>query len=208
MNVGVFLCGDNHAYHAMAKLTIASVRATMPDVEVHHLTDEDTPTIEGVDSTRVFRGNYPLAVRRMLHHSSCTGDWLFIDCDVIVQKDVRAVFDEPFDVAITNRDGTITTEGEYAAAMPYNIGVTFSRSQAFWMFIAEHLQHVPAKFQEWEGDQRLICELIRQKKMPFNVKVLPGHEFNYPPKFAGDGTEASIVHYKGNRKAYLLSEVA
>jgi len=208
VRVGFYLCGDDPAYHAMARLCIASVRKSMPGVEVHHLTDENTPEIEGVDSTRMFKGDYPLAVRRMLHNAACEGEWLFIDCDVIVQKDVRHVFDYEFDVALTDREGTITNEAAYAAVMPYNLGVSFSRSQRFWMFIVEHLQNAPEKWQQWEGDQRLICEFIKQKKMPFKVQVLPGYEYNYPPKHPGDGTHASIVHYKGQRKAHLIDKIA
>jgi hypothetical protein len=211
MKVGFFLQGTNADYRAMARLSIDSVRQSMPDVEVHHLTDEATNEIQGVDGTRRFAGDMPMAVRRMLHHAACEGEWLFIDCDVIVKKDVRDVFeDRGFDVALTDRAGTITNEAKYAAVMPYNIGVTFSRSQDFWMNIAHHLKNIPLKFQEWEGDQRIVCEMVRQGRHPFRVKTLPGLVYNYPPRAADDPriAQASIVHYKGARKAYLLKEAA
>ena len=207
MKVGFFLQGDREDYFAMARRMLSSVRAAMPGVEVYHLTDEATKGVEGVDGVRCFQGAMPMAVRRMLHHAACEGEWLFIDCDVIVQKDVRDVFDDKsFEVAVTDRDGTITNESKYAQVMPYNIGVVFSRSQDFWMSIVHHMRGLPEKFQQWEGDQRLVCEMLRQGKHPFKVKVLPGYTYNYPPKHAEDGAHASILHYKGARKAYLLAK--
>lgn len=210
MKVGFFLQGDNPAYHEMAKRTLESVREAMPGVEVHHLTDDYTPKIEGLDSTRVFYGDMPMAVRRMMHHAACEGEWLFIDCDCIVRKDVRHVFDEPFDVALTDREGTITNETRYAAVMPHNIGVTFSRSPAFWLTVVKYLQTMAAEQQEWEGDQQVVNAMVKAGGMGFNIKTLPGLLYNYPPRSEDDPrtADASIVHYKGARKQYLLKEAA
>src|SRR3990167_3084992 len=182
MKVGCFWQFVNEASMAhleFARLMLKSARAVMPDVEVWQLTDGDSPKLEG--------------------------DWLFIDPDIIIQKDVRHVFDEPFDVALTDRIGTITYEAEYAKAMPYTLGVSFSRSPKFWQRVLRHLGTLPAKLQHWEGDQLVVCAMLRQNLADdFKVKILPGAIYNYPPKFAGDGKDAALVHYKGPRKAYLM----
>lgn len=207
MKVGFFCQSESHL--SMAALMLESVRQSMPGVEVHHLTDEKCHALAGVDSVRrlACSAHMPMAVRRMTHHSACDGDWLFVDSDVIVQKDVRGVFDAPFDIALTDRLGTITNEAKYAAVMPHNIGVVFSRSPAFWREVIERLQTFPPNFQEWEGDQRVINDMVRTGGHGFVIATLPGLLYNYPPRAENDERTAgaSIVHYKGNRKQWLTS---
>ena len=147
----------------------------------------------------------PMAVRRVTLHSMCEGDWLFVDTDIIFRKSVQSVFDAKFDIALTDRDGTITHEGDYAKIMPYNIGVVFSRSPEFWTMIKGYLVQMPPAYQEWEGDQRIVCELMKHDH-GFDVKIIPGAIYNYPPRSANDPHDAAIMHYKGNRKKWLLQE--
>lgn len=202
MNIGFFCTAKSHL--GMAKLMMESARDVMPHAKVHHLTDEHCPPLEGVDSTRVFHGEMPMAVRRMLHHASCQGEWLFVDSDVIFQRDVSDVFKEPFDIALTDREGTITNEAKFAEVMPYNIGVVFSRSPAFWMKVVDYLQTLPSKQQEWMGDQIVVNAMVKKGDHGFNIKFIPGATYNYPPKSATDDLSgASIVHYKGNRKQWI-----
>jgi len=203
MKIGVFCMSASHL--PMAARLLESVRSVMPHAEVHHLTDEHCPTLTGVDSTRVFYGAMPMAVRRMMHHAACEGEWLFVDSDVIIQRDVSDVFEAPFDIALTDREGTITTEARYAVAMPHNIGVVFSRSQDFWSTVAHHLKTLMPKLQEWEGDQLVINAMVKEGGHGFNIKTLPGLIYNYPPRSADDPRtkDAAIVHYKGNRKQWI-----
>lgn len=207
MRAGVFLQGDNEDYYRMGKLTVESVHDTMPGVDVVHFTDANTPMLEGADSVRRITEPLPMAVRRMTHNANVLGDWLFIDCDVIVQKDVRDVFEHDFDVALTDRIGTITNEAEYARVMPFNLGVSFSRNPKFWRRVLYHMQTIAPKLQQWTGDQLVICEMIKQRvASDFKIRTLPGLHFNFPPPSEDDPRmkEAYIVHYKGARKEWLL----
>ena len=191
----------------MAQSLIRSAKLHMPDVEIYHLTDGFTRSPEGVTGTIRIGGDLPMAVRRVSLHEKCEGDWLFVDTDIVFRHSVEAVFDEPFDIALTDRDGTITNESGYAQIMPYNIGVVFSRSPEFWTMVKGYLVQLPVAYQQWEGDQRIVCELMKHNH-GFNVKILPGIKYNYPPKSADDRQDASILHYKGNRKKWLLQEAA
>ena len=191
---------------AMADRMIASAKSVMPDVEIYHLTDGFTKSPKGVTDTIRICGSMPMAVRRMTLHSMCVGDWLFVDTDIIFRKSVEHVFDDPFDVALTDRNGTITHEADYAKLMPYNIGVVFSRNPEFWTMVKGYLVQMPEKYQQWEGDQRIVCELMKHNH-GFDVKIIPGAIYNYPPKRADDPQDAAIMHYKGNRKKWLLEEV-
>lgn len=203
MKVGFYCQSEPHL--DFARLMLESVRKSMPGVPVHHFTDGVCPGLAGVDKVDRITDAVPMAIRRMMHHAACRGEWLFIDSDIIVQKDVSDVFNDPFDVALTDREGTITNEAAYAAVMPYNIGVTFSRNPEFWLLVIQYMKTLKMNFQEWEGDQRIICEMVKQKAHPFNVKILPGAKYNYPPKSDKDDLSSpSIVHWKGNRKKWML----
>lgn len=185
----------------IAKHLIASVRATMPGVEIVHLTDDKTPAM---CEARRIGGDLPMAVRRITHHAELEGDWLFIDTDCIVIKDVRHVFDEDFSIAVTDRKGSIWEKSPYGMVMPYNMGVTFSCGPEFWGLVLKYLKTLPAQYQQWEGDQRVVCELIRAGHP---ARVLPGRVYNFTPEKLGDSLEhAAIVHAKGPRK-HLIGEL-
>jgi hypothetical protein len=139
----------------------------------------------------------------MMLHASLTGDWLFVDTDVVFQKDVRHVFDSEFDIACTDRKGTVWDNTWYSDLMPFNMGVTFSRRPEFWQAVLEDLKDMPLKFQKWEGDQLAVGKLYRD----WNTKVLPGLVYNFTPvEREEDRSHAAIVHFKGPRKDWIEDE--
>lgn len=200
MQIGFFVQGQG-AHWDIAKYLIASARKVMPKVPIVQLTDGDTPAHEGISRIVRETREMPMAVRRMTLHASLPGDWLFVDTDVVIQKDVSHVFeDDGFDIALTDRRGSIWENTPYGRAMPYNMGVTFSRTPAFWEDVCERLKTLPAPFQEWEGDQRVVCLLAED----WVCKILPGHVYNFTPaKQTDDRSHAAIVHYKGSRKEWI-----
>lgn len=186
-------------YVPTAKALISSVRRVMPDVEIFQLTDGKTRGYPGVGVIRL-DDDVPMAIRRMLLHASLPGDWLFVDTDVVIQKDVRHVFEDDFDIAVTDRVGSAWENSPDVVGMPYNMGVTFSRNPAFWAAAAEKLKTLPAKLQQWEGDQRVVCSLTKD----WNTKVLPGLIYNHTPYTPEeDRSHAAILHFKGHRKVWL-----
>lgn len=200
MRVGFFVQGEG-PHLDCSKHLIESVRATMPGVEIAHITDEHTRHATGADRVIRVKADLPMAMRRVAAHASLQGEWLFIDTDCVVRRDVREVFSDDFDVAVTDRVGSIYHDGSYGRLMPYNMGVTFSRSPKFWREVLFRMTALPDVMKKWEGDQLVVGMLA--KEWP-KVKVLPGHVFNYTPEKRGDKAEhAAIVHLKGNRKEWL-----
>lgn len=210
MRVGFFYTyttpGSEQHLH-IAKYLLQSVRSVMPGVPVVQLTDETSDVLEGVDEVKRIPGKMPMAVRRISHHAALDGDWLFVDTDVVIQKDVRDVFKSAFDVAVTDRIGTEMEGTPYAKSMPFNMGVTFSRSPRFWEILKFNLVMLSPHFQQWTGDQMVFCKMIAHAgELGFNIKILPGRTYNYPPRLPDeDVSHASIVHYKGKfgRKDWL-----
>lgn len=196
MKVGFFCQSQEHL--GLAKHLVDSVKRTMPKVEVYHLTDGKCPA--GAENVLRIPEEMPMAVRRMTHHARLSGDWLFIDSDCVLQKDVSHVFDGEFDIAVTDRKGSMWDKTPYAEAMPFNMGVTFSKSPEFWADVLQKLKTLPPKLQEWEGDQLTVGIVCQDWK----TKVLPGHIYNFTPwKREDDRSHAAIVHYKGSRKAWI-----
>lgn len=203
MRVGIYYVGGSanteenivHAY--LGSLAADVAKHTMPGVEVCHLTDTKAIPIQGVDKVIRMERDCPMAVFRMRHHQA-PGDWLFIDSDVLIVKDVQDVLKT--DIAICKRRLNDGMSGAALQQMPHNMGVVFSRSPDFWAAAEKELLRFEPKLQEWMGDQLAVCDLI--KRGGFNVSVI-SDLYNYPPKHSGDIGSASILHFKGARKQFM-----
>jgi hypothetical protein len=215
VTVGFFLVDtqtlDSMAGYAGARYLLRSVRAAMPGVPVVQLTDDKSPEVAGVDEVRRFPSE-PMARLRMRHHAHALGDWLLVDADVVVQRDVRDIFDEAFDIGVTVRDWPHLKPGAgFTAEMPYNMGVVFSRTVVFWAEAYARLRELPKDAQRWMGDQEVFCELVDAAR--YRIKRVSGTVYNFPPALNGDArpeaarleAAAAIVHFKGpHRKPLLL----
>jgi hypothetical protein len=205
---------DSMACYACARALVKSIRTVMPRTPVVQLTDDSSPEVVGVDDVKRFKSE-PMARMRMRHHGSLTGEWLFVDADVLIQRDVRDVFNAEFDLAVTNRDWPhVKPAAGFTEAMPYNMGVVFSRNPQFWGEAYAQLRELPKPAQRWMGDQEVFGDLIATRR--YNVKMLSGTVYNYPPAVRGEETaytraleaEAAIVHFKGaRRKPIMLSRI-
>jgi hypothetical protein len=210
MKVGIFHVGPMAPHtQQLAQLLCASVRHEMPGVEIVHLTDEVTSRLPGADRAQR-RPTAPFGVALMTQRAACVGPWLFLDTDTRVLRDVRGVFaDRTFDIAVATREGTLKPSEvgtKFMAQMPFNAGVVFSTSSAFWEAARRWLLEQPEKSRGWMGDQRALNTVIADGR--FAVKVLPA-SYNYPPQAAHEDLRAhAIVHFKGPRKAWGLGVAA
>lgn len=216
MTVGFFLVDADPIEAALgvvcATALIESVHRVMPGVPVVQFTDEETPAVPGVDTVARLPAA-PMAVLRMRHHGQVKGEWLFVDSDVVVQRDVRGVFDAPFDIAVTTRNWAhLRPAAGFTERMPFNVGVVFSRSRQFWRDVTNRLLRASRSQQQWMGDQQAICDLIPTGR--YRVAYLKGSRYNFPPALESDPEtdlmqhKAAILHYKGpQRKALLVARV-
>lgn len=218
MNVGFYHVGRGDEREARARigLMVASVRRGIPSALITQFTDLTTARIKGIDDI-VRRNVLPIALGCVDAYASVTGEWLFLDTDVVVQSDVRGVFyqllEGPprgrvmpayFDIALADRRGTLreADTGKSIRQMPFNKGVVFSKSQAFWIAVQQRLAELSEKRQGWMGDQQAMCDTIASGL--FNVRVLPS-TYNYPPhRHDEDVRDKHILHFKGKeRKAWM-----
>jgi hypothetical protein len=187
--------------YVLAEILVRSVRATMPGVEIVHLTDDTSPPVHGVD-TVVRKPVGKMLERRIEHYADCHGDWLLLDTDVVVRKDVRDVFVLHFSVALTDRNWPhMAVTPDLTAKMPYNTGVVFSREPEFWVAVLKTWRAFPQETQaSWMSEQMAVAKVA--EAWP-ELAVLPGSVYNYPPAREGDESDAAIVHFKGQRKAWM-----
>jgi len=106
---------------------------------------------------------------------------------------VADVFAEPFDVALTWRDGQ--------PLMPYNTGVMFGRGTRFWKAMRERQQREP-RFEAFVTEQEGIAQ--EAESGGHRVKVLPCAEWNNSDVNDVCVPPARVLHYKGARKEYMV----
>lgn len=207
MRVGFYHAarGDESLARTRLAVMLQSVRRAMPGIEVTHYTDLTTAAADGADYVNR-RNALPLGLASVDACASVAGEWLWIDTDVVVQADVRHVFDQPFDVAVADRRGTVRNRDlgtKCLKVMPFNKGVVFSRSRPFWQAVLKRMESLSGKRQGWMGDQQAMCDVIAAGA--FDVVVLESR-YNYPPhREDEDVSGQAITHYKGkSRKPWML----
>lgn len=189
----------------LPRIMVASVRRAMPAARIVHLADETSTGIEGVDevSRLPYDGVHlmPFRLQHLARLEPC--DAVFLDTDVIVQKDLAAVFESEFDVLLTRRaDIGLDPQGiDVAKAMPYNTGVMLSRPTGwpFWYNAWQLCETYSDEIRRWWGDQYAIKELV--EVAPLQIKELPCEAYNYSPGFETEDVSARhVVHYKGDQR--------
>jgi len=173
--------------------------------ELVQMTDERTPEVPGADTVvRLAWDGERLMTYRLQHLAALAGPALVVDTDVVFVRDVGHVWERAFDVALTRRTGPAFDPNgvDLAEVMPYNTGVMFSRSQAFWQRCHELCSGFPPEVQRWYGDQYAV----RFAAPEFKVLELPTDPYNYSPGSPEeDVSQRYVVHYKGSRKAWMLA---
>jgi hypothetical protein len=188
----------------LAEIMVASVKRHMPTVPIIHMRDEATPQIAGCSSQVIPWDGRHLMTYRLQHLAAMPKrEMATLDTDVVVQKDLRPVFWRPFQVALTKRKGPIYDPNgvDLAQEMPYNAGVVFTRSAAFWTDCYAWCRESPEALQTWYGDQHALKRFAKDYEA---LELDCGH-WNYTPATADeDVSHKAIVHFKGRRKQWMI----
>jgi hypothetical protein len=191
---------------ALPSLMVASARAAMPGAEIVQMTDGETPAVPGVDTLarRDWNGKklmiFRLAHLAALERTAC----VLLDTDVIVQRPLEHVFEQPFDVALTVRHERIKDlDGvNIVERMPYNTGVMFSRAPQFWVQALEYCRGLTDDLHDWYGDQVSVKHVADSGG--FKVLELPCNPYNHTPRVEQEPVQdCYVVHYKGARKEWM-----
>lgn len=186
--------------NAMAK----SVREHM-DAELIHVAEYGAKKLDCFDRILHIDPNGDHVDQLLRLMMAIDGDLISLDYDIIVQDDLTHVFDASFDVAFTSRPQDDKTVSKSLKAS-YNMGVVFSRSPEFWRR-ARELYMIQPDRDGWLASQSLVSQIAVFLSDRFNVKEIPGEIYNYSPSARDeDVSMRKIVHYKGNRKYWMIPE--
>lgn len=187
---------------------VQSVLDVMPDVQIVQMTDRVTPEVSGVSA--VSRRDYDgkLMTFRMQHLADLEDQFITLDTDVVVQKELLSVFEQPFDVALTKRTESIKSLNgvDLAKEMPYNTGVMFSKNRRFWQDALKVLMQLNPETHTWWGDQLSVKVVAESGR--YGVRELSCDQYNYTPKNQGDRPDVHVIHYKGERKQWMIRNAA
>lgn len=126
--------------------------------------------------------------------------------DALILKPLEPIFDQPFDVAFTERDNP---------KWPINNGVIFIKPEnknklaAFWHGCLAICKSYPIETQEWYGDQQSIHDALESgvdDDIGLDAIRLPCDIYNASPMRPGQAyskkllKDAYIAHFKGKRK--------
>ena len=191
-------------------IMVASVKQCMPGARIVQLTDEATAPVAGVkDIVRRPYDGVHLMTFRLEHFAEMVPcEVVFLDTDVVVQRDLAPLFEWEFDVALTAREaGVIDPDGvDITVDMPYNTGVMLGKPSgwAFWREAVRHCQGLSDDHRRWWGDQHAVKAVA--DTMPLCVLDLPCSLYNHSPHtVADDVSQCFVVHYKGYRKPWMVA---
>jgi lipopolysaccharide biosynthesis glycosyltransferase len=203
MNI-VFLQVGNDVIHA--EKMVKSARKACKNAQIIQLSDEHTQIVKDVDKVVRKPYNGKLMLFRMQHLADLRGEWVNLDTDIIVKKDLADVFNLEFDVALTKRESSIVdTRGfDITTIMPYNAGVIFSRNHQFWIDALKSIESMNVSLQEWYGDQVAI-KLVADTNH-YEILELPCDVYNYTPKNAEERKDVYVYHFKGQRKDWMMNQ--
>ncbi len=229
---------DKPDYPSMLAAAVLAARRRAPHARVVLLTDERTAMPEHVEFDRVVRR--PLDPSQLMYERMRSqrcflaslddgSNTVFVDADVIVNRDPAGIFDGSFDIALSWRTGPVEA--------PFNGGAIFARGSpaalAFFdtmlaAYIAlEHCDAIRARFPEgirgWWGDQLAMAAVVdwnefarrdsdRMSIAGSVVRFLPQRKYNLvmertTPLSVPDRLQAYLVHFKGARKKHIWSYI-
>lgn len=195
-----------------ARALVQSIRQCMLGTRIVQFSDLTSRVVKGVDAVRR-KPAEPMGLLRLRHCAGVEGAWIFVDTDMMFQKNVRPVFKSAFDVALTTRDWShLKPASGFSERMPYNTGIVFSRNPHFWGECYTRLRDLDSDAQHFMGEQQVINQ-VAEETHRYHVKKLPGSVYNYPPPLPGPTPEereaqAAVLHYKGaDRKALLMQRI-
>jgi lipopolysaccharide biosynthesis glycosyltransferase len=201
------------ALSKIPQIMVASVRAAMPRARIVQLSDYETKKVNGVDE--VVRKHWDrkyMMPYRLLHLRDFQAERsVFLDADIVVQKDLGILFEDEFDVALTYRDETdpsLRKTPEAYDLMPFNAGVMLSRASgaAFWEEAYQSCLKMSEDSRQWFGDQLAIKEVAARTTL--NVRQYPCALYNYSPaRLEEELGDKYVIHYKGEtRKPWMLEQ--
>ena len=190
----------------LARIMAASCREHMPGVPIFMVTDAKTPAIEGIEPLRFSRDGFGEFIPWLTNACSLVeGPVLYLDSDVVVQHDLRALLNVTSDIVLPWR-GMKMVDGK---PQPFIFGCVAYRNAEIWKEIRDRVLAMPAVERMWYGSQIAVFEMWMEEQNhrgKWKIASVPRETYNYTPKDENDAPAGVwVLHYKGRkRKAWML----
>lgn len=173
-------------------LLVRSIRAAFgAGVNVHQLSDRETPRVDGVTTHQKVKLSPHIMVARLEAYAAYTPQepTLFLDADMLIlrQFDLPPLAENEVGVTLRGERDTIRfskrewaefpefTEKDSAQMMPYIFSFVYTRSPVLFLRQLNALRKMPKRFHRWYGDQMTLKSELdapdRFVTKPFDVNV-------------------------------------
>lgn len=225
-HIAFFWIGPDVTIPAMM---VRSIRAAFgPQMQVHQLSDRDTPMVDGVTTHKQLKLSRYIMVARLEAYAALQvkEPTLFLDADMLILR----AFDLP---PLAENEVGVTARGERdtyriperdwaefpefankdsAQVMPYIFSFVYVRSTLVFLRQLNALRRLPKRFHRWYGDQvTLKSELEAQGRFvtrPFDIDI---YNRSVRSRWEFEEARASpagvcITHFKGPDSKVAMHE--
>lgn len=189
----------------LARIMVASARKHMPGTNVLMITDAKTSALDGVPVVRFSTDGYADFIPWLTNACSLMeGEVLYLDSDVVVQRDLRPLLNVDADIVLPYR-GMKMVDGHL---QPFIFGCVAYKNAAIWKEIRDRVLAMPEKERQWYGSQIAVFDMWVEQSNgigKWKIASVPRNVYNYTPRDAEDApADKWVLHYKGRkRKAWM-----
>jgi hypothetical protein len=204
----VFDYGYDNRYSVLSQVLSYSIKKNCPEAQFK-LIKIDPPVLKKGHKFKSFCSNTVKLKLWLEELKNTEDDVVFLDCDMLVLKDISSAFNSEFDIGYTKRT---------KAAMPYNGGVVFIKNNKkaiefieLWDRINDKMYndynfHAPWRDKYAGMNQAAFGYIMEKEKFDAKLKQFPCAEWNacvedWP---SINGT-TKIIHVKGGLRRAIFN---
>jgi len=217
-NIAFVSIGDES--HNCADLLVKSIKKTNSNCRIIQISNKEDRNISDIDEKIIL--DFKSAIFMLVRLESQIavlekfGPTIFLDTDMLVNKDLSAIFDKLLnnDIVFTQRKSNFYINDTFQnikfpeftnktinEVMPYNAGFIGVSNISISKKLLQLCLELPARFHYWYGDQVALKKIYDTKE--FKISLLDSN-YNYNVKDISDyDKNICIYHFKGRFKKLI-----
>ena len=217
-NIAFVSIGDES--HNCADLLVKSIKKNNSDCQIIQVSTKKDKDVIGVDEKLIFDFKSATFMFNRLESQIAVlekfGPTIFLDTDMLVNKDLSAIFDRLLnnDIVFTQRKNNFYINDTFQnikfpeftnktvnEVMPFNGGFLGVSNIAVQKKLLQIYLELPSKFHYWYGDQVALKKIYDTKE--FKISLLDSN-YNYNVKdISNYDKKICIYHFKGRFKKLM-----
>ena len=217
-NIAFVSIGDES--HNCADLLVKSIKKTNSNCRIIQISNKEDRNISDIDEKIIFDFKSATFMFNRLESQIAVlekfGPTIFLDTDMLVNKDLNAIFDRLLnnDIVFTQRKNNFYINDTFQnikfpeftnktvnEVMPFNGGFLGVSNIAVQKKLLQIYLELPSKFHYWYGDQVALKKIYDTKE--FKISLLDSN-YNYNVKdISNYDKNICIYHFKGRFKKLI-----